>query len=269
MKKQYFFLSGLPRSGSTLLAGIMSQHKDVYVSGTSGISNILVNIRNCWNDIPEFLSMGPLCERRKVSTMRAVLDGFYEDVEKPNVIDKCRQWPGHLELLESILNYKPKIIVTVRDVRDILASFEKLWREQKRKNLLVDYEKTNPVEYQTIDGRCRVLMDRGGVIGAPVAAVCDAVTRGWKGQMLFVDYNDLCQHPKKTMNLVCEFIGIDGEFDFSNVSKSAFEDDAYYKWGDLHTIRPAVLPQESQWPHILPTHVAMQYTQDAKFWRSL
>lgn len=270
MNKKYHFLSGLPRSGSTLLAGILSQNKNVHVSGTSGISGILVNIKNCWNDIAEFSALGSLCEIRKISTMRSVLDGFYSDIQEPIIIDKSRQWPGSFELLETILECKPKIIVTVRDVRDVLASFERLWREQKKNNLVIEQEKANPIDYLTIDGRCKVLMSKTGIVGSAAAVICDAVVRGWKRQMLFVDYDALCIDPKNVLESVGEFLDLEHhDYNFSNVSQSTFEDDSFYKWGELHKVRPVVAPQESQWQKYLPTHVAMQYSQDAKFWKSL
>ena len=48
MKKLYF-LSGLPRSGSTVLAGILNQHPDVHASSTSGLLDMLVGTLRAWS----------------------------------------------------------------------------------------------------------------------------------------------------------------------------------------------------------------------------
>ncbi len=202
--------------------------------------------------------------------MRAALAGFYADTEQPIIIDKCRGWPQYLETAELMLGYKPKVIVTVRDIRDVLASFEKLWRVRKALNLPVDYEKGNPVAYQSIDGRCKALMAAEGVVGGSANAITDAAVRGWKPQMHFVEYEDLCSRPLQTLEKIYSFLELESfAHDIEHIKPSVIENDAPYGWGDLHTIREKIAPQEPQWPKILPTHVAMQYSQDAYFWRSL
>ena len=45
-KKTYFFLSGLPRSGITLLGAILEQNPDIYVGATSPVLEFLVNFDN-------------------------------------------------------------------------------------------------------------------------------------------------------------------------------------------------------------------------------
>ncbi len=270
MDKQFFFLAGLPRSGSTLLAGLLAQNPAIHVSGTSGILSIITNIRNHWSDVAEFNALEPATsEARKLSVLKGAFNGFYTDVEKPVIIDKCRGWPQHLEMAETMLGYKPKVIVTVRDVRDVLASFEKLWRIRKANNQLVDLEKSNPIDFQSLESRCRLLMS--GVVGSSITVIVDAVTRGWKSSMLFVEYDDLCCEPLKVLGLIYEFLAINQYkyHDVENVSSSAYENDTPYGWGELHSVRPNILPQEQQWPKYLTTAVAMQYSNDAKFWRSL
>lgn len=271
MNKRYLFLSGLPRSGSTILCGILSQNPSLYVSGTSNILGVLANIRAAWQDIAEFSALDPkVSATRKLNVLRGALDAFYADVPQQIVIDKCRAWPAHLEMAESMLGYKPKVIVTVRDVRDVLASFEKLWRKRKAENCLVDAEKSNPIDYLSIDGRCRVLMNPGGMVGSSANIILDACVRGWRKQLHFVEYENLTEKPKETLSQLYAFLELESfEHDFANIQPSVIENDVPYGWGDLHTIRPELKPQPSQWQDYIPTNVAMQYTADAKFWRGL
>ncbi len=49
MKKLIYFLAGRPRSGSTLLANILAQNREIYVTPTSGIVDMLVQVRNAWD----------------------------------------------------------------------------------------------------------------------------------------------------------------------------------------------------------------------------
>ena len=48
MKKQLHFLSGIPRSGSTVLAAILNQNPETHVSTTSGLVHALDGLANTW-----------------------------------------------------------------------------------------------------------------------------------------------------------------------------------------------------------------------------
>ena len=49
MKKQLHFLSGIPRSGSTVLAAILNQNPITHVSTTSGLVHALDGLANTWH----------------------------------------------------------------------------------------------------------------------------------------------------------------------------------------------------------------------------
>jgi sulfotransferase len=46
--KQFYFLSGLPRSGSTVLAAILNQHPDMHTSSTSGLLDMMFGTFQAW-----------------------------------------------------------------------------------------------------------------------------------------------------------------------------------------------------------------------------
>ncbi len=271
MNKIFHFVSGLPRSGSSLLCGILGQNPSVHASGTSGILGVLANLRNFWPDVAEFKALDPTVSKtRKLSVMCAVLDGFYADIDKPIVFDKNRGWLQHLEMAETIFEKKPKVLVTVRDVREVLASCERLWLERKRDNLMTEQEKANQIGFQSLEGRCRCMMAPDGLVGSSANLIVDAAVRGWRDRMHFVEYDNLCTRPKETMEGIYEFLEIEPfSHDFKNIKPSAFENDEPYGWGDLHNIRPVIARQEQQWPKYLTTAIAMQYSQDATFWKGL
>src|ERR1700680_1375315 len=96
--RRVYFLAGLPRSGSPLLANILAQHPDVHVTSTSGIVDMLVLVRNGWDRLREFQAM----ERRsseqvKRNVLRAMLQGYFAHIERPICIDKNRRWSEFLE----------------------------------------------------------------------------------------------------------------------------------------------------------------------------
>ncbi len=270
MSKTFYYMAGLPRSGSTLLANLMAQNPALHVSSTSGILGMIVNVRNFWPKIDEFRAMDPkVSDVRRVATMRGMLEGFYSDTEQSAIIDKSRGWLAHMEMSETILGKKPKVIVTVRDVRDVLASFEKKFRESKG-DVEVAQEAANPVEYQSCEGRCNVLLATNNMVGSAIVAIRDAVHRGWRSQMHFVEYDRLCENPRKELAAIYEFLELDGfQHDSNRVEQTVNERDEVWGWKNLHKIRAVVQKQEPQWPKYLPPQVAAKYQQDAYFWRNL
>ena len=120
------FLSGLPRSGSTVLAAILNQNTDVHVSTTSGLVYALDSLANIWSESNLLGENDP--ERKKlVNTMRGTIDAFY-DFPESIVIDKARTWPLKVILgaMHQVLDRKPKIIATVRNIPECAASFVRL-----------------------------------------------------------------------------------------------------------------------------------------------
>ncbi|RMD65285.1 sulfotransferase [Candidatus Parcubacteria bacterium] len=255
--KTYFFISGLPRSGSTLLCNILNQNPEIYASATSGLSRLFVQIHNSWMDIPEIRAM-PSAERevRLKSTLRGLFDGFYASVNKPYIFDKSRLWPRYIEWLEDVFEAPVKFLVTVRDLREVLASMEALYRKRKWP---LPGEREHPVAFQTIAGRCAFWMRDDQLVGSAYRAIQDALQRGYGDRLHFVDYERLTREPEETLQSVYDFLGLQSfAHDFEHVEQATQEDDSVYGYADLHTIRPRVEPQEPKWPELLG-EVAYQY----------
>jgi sulfotransferase len=53
-EKKYFFVSGLPRSGSTLLENLLAQNPRFHATATSGIMDVMFATRNNWSNMIEF-----------------------------------------------------------------------------------------------------------------------------------------------------------------------------------------------------------------------
>lgn len=251
--KTYYFISGLPRSGSTLLANILAQNPRFHTTGTSGIMDIIFGVRNSWDRLVEFQAAPN--EPAKLRVMRGILDNYYSDVDQPVVFDKSRGWVSLLEMAEAILGHKAKVLVPVRDIRDVLASFEKLWRNTS-KTTQIAQEPAFYFKFQTIQGRTDIWMQPDQPVGLAYNRISDAVQRGFGDRMLFVDFDDMTNDPKGTFKSIYKFLG-EKEFDhdFDHVKQVTWEDDAVHGFKGLHDIRTKVEPMKSQWPHILGNFV--------------
>lgn len=251
MDKQIYFLAGLPRSGSTLLANILAQHPNVYVTPTSGIVDMLVQVRNNWDRNDAFQAADrKQSEDTKERVLRAMLQAYFAHTGHPICIDKNRYWTEYLEMAEVLVGGRQnvKVLVTVRDLRDVLASFERLYRKTSALGQ-IQQEAQLALKFKTALGRVETFIDDSQPVGRAYNAIRDAVTRGWKEQMHFIDYEDLTRHPKKTLEAIYQFLGMAPcEHDFNRVEQVTFEDDFVYGFKDLHQIRADVKPQEPQWP---------------------
>jgi len=247
--KQIVTIAGLPRSGSTLLCNILNQNPAFHATATSGVLQLLVMVKNHWNSIVEFKAVRN--EPAKLRVLRSMLYSFYADQDKKIIFDKCRGWPAQFAMLESILGQKAKMLVTVRDMRDVLASFEMLWRKESKTGQ-TPQEKAFPIEFQTIEGRCEVMMRANQPVGSSYVKMKDALLRGYGDRMHFVQFERLTTNPEKVMRGIYEFIG-EPYFphNFEQVAQSTKEDDFFHGFTDLHTIRKAVEPVPSQWQTVL------------------
>lgn len=251
--KRIYFLAGLPRSGSTLLANILAQHPHVYVTPTSGIVDMLVQVRNAWDRNDAFQAADrKLSEEIKERVLRAMLQAYFAHTDRPICIDKNRYWAEFLEMAAALVGGrdKVKVIVTVRDLRDVLASFERLYRKTSALGQ-IHQEANLALKFKTALGRVETFIDDAQPVGRAYNAIRDAVTRGWLDRLHFVDYEDLTRRPQETLAGIYRFLGEAGsEHDFSNVEQVTFEDDFVYGFKDLHQIRCKVEPQLSQWPAV-------------------
>jgi sulfotransferase len=247
--KNFCFISGLPRSGSTLLCNILNQNKRFHATSTSGVLDMLLAIRNNWNNIVEFKATRN--DFAKMRVLRGMLQSFYADQDKAIIFDKSRGWPGFLEMAESLLGNKAKVLVCVRDVRDVLSSFEKLWRKESKSGQ-ISQEKTHFLKFQTIEGRCEVFLNADQPVGSAYNRIKDALARGYGDRMHFIFFEELTTEPEKVMRGVYEFLGEKYfDHDFANVEQTTQEDDFFHGFKDLHTIRKIVRPVPSDWKEIL------------------
>src|SRR6185437_2032870 len=122
--KQFYFLSGLPRSGSTLLSNILAQNQRHYCTHTSGCLDLLFFIRNQWHQIVEHKAHPN--DLALMEVLKSTLTAYYKHVDKEVIFDKSRNWMQYIPLIEGILGQKVKMLIMNRSVPDILASVEKL-----------------------------------------------------------------------------------------------------------------------------------------------
>lgn len=246
--REIFYVSGLPRSGSTLLMNLMAQNPNVFCTPTSGLNQLMNNIKTSWINIIEHRSDKNAGSDENLKRVLNSILHSYHNTDKPFVIDKCRGWGFSIEMIEAITNKKAKIIAPVRDIKDVLASFESLYRKGSYK-----FNPQGPMpQCLTTEGRMTHWASLDGEVGAAYSILKDAHLRGLGDRFLLVDYDHLTHNPKIVMDVIWDFLNIPKcEHDFENIVNQTPEDDDVYNYVDLHKIKSKIIPSSSKAREIL------------------
>jgi len=218
-------ITGLPRSGSTLLCNILNQNPKCWATSTSALPRLCANLVNSWSTSIEV--KGDLnadrtaTEDRLARSMKAFCGAWHERNDGRTIVfDKSRGWVHHIMMIKKVYP-DCKILVTIRDLKEVFASIEK----QHRKNPLFD-EAQNP-QMKTLMGRAHAMFGNQGIVGGPLNGIYDIVNR--KLEVSFVRYEQLVDRPAAMMKEIYEYIGEDPfEHDFNDIKNTAIDPDAFY-----------------------------------------
>ena len=232
--KKYHFISGLPRSGTTLLSTILKQNPLFEASVSGPLARFTRAV------IQESSTQGgyrfecPPEKRKKL--IGGLFDNYHDDLTKEVAFNTNRGWPL---LLPTIKDLYPdsKMILCVRDLGWVLDSFETL----QRKNPYIFTSMFSAEENTNVYTRCETLMNPGRTLGFAYNAVKQAITSEHKNSIMILDYVQLATQPEQTMKAIYNFIGEPYyQHDFNNVEAAYDEFDEDVQLPGLHTTRKQV-----------------------------
>jgi sulfotransferase len=245
------FLSGLPRSGSTIFQNILGQNSNFYPTPTSGLINFFVQSKKNWKKNNEFAAEGmEKIQPRINNAFRGMLEGYFKrELDDDKIVfDKSRGHVAYIEYYKDIFqNDDIKVICMVRDIRAILASFERLYR--KRGIEYPEFPDEDFIESQTVEGRANILLRKGGVVGLPITRLQDAFRRHEKN-LVVVTYKGLLTNPKGVFESLHDILELPKfEYDFENIKQVTHELDVYHGYKGLHDIKegPIQPPEDIPW----------------------
>jgi sulfotransferase len=232
---QISYLAGFPRSGSTLLCNLLAMHPNIAATASSPLCNIVQNMRRQWSDDPFLLAQldqnFEQVHNRLTRSTRSFMETF-SDYGKNITVDKNRGWIFNVETLRH-LDPDFKMIICLRDLRDIYASVER----RHRRSLMIEFP--DHMEHNHVDGRASALLEQSGIIG-----------NIWQGiynlgdipdimeHCYFWKYEDFLKNPQETMDDLFEWLGEEShEIDFDNIVQSTFESDSWYRMKYPHSIK--------------------------------
>lgn len=259
MAPRVHFISGLPRSGSTLLAGILRQNPGFHAAMSSPVAALINGMLEQTGAGSEFAPF--FDEARRKDLCRALFDAYYKgEADKPVIFDTNRIWTARLHQLVELFD-DFKMICCVRNPAWIMDSFERIYRKNP-----FDYSRMfSPGNRVTVYSRCEALINAGGVVGSAWTALKEAYYGEYSERLLLLDYDLLARHPQRCMELIYRFIGEQTfAHNFDNVDYDASEFDANLGVRGLHTVGKRVKFEQRR--TILPPDLFAKYS-DMDFWQ--
>lgn len=235
MKHAMYFMSGLPRSGSTVLASILNQNPDIYVTPTSPLSDLLCYIDSDFSSLDNHYTYDKLNITNNVYT--AILSQFYNHIEKPYIIDKHRAWCKNIESLYKFTSNPPKILATNRRISEILTSYILLIeRNNEPDNFIDNFLRCNNIP---ISNHNRAEYIWRNYVSDPYESLVFGLTH-FRDNIHVVNYDDLVNFPSKTIDEIYDFLKIPSHcHDFMNIENTCKEEkDKSWGLDNLHQIRP-------------------------------
>lgn len=231
---RFAFLSGLPRTGSTVLGTLLSQHPDLHPTRTSCVRDLInYALKFGLGESPYFDAKDPRSPVWGIA--KGVLYGAYESVAEEIVVEKNRGWAGDLELIHKITGCQPQILAPVRPIPEIIASFILLSQKIGAKSKIED-EVRQASRESSVWTLSRVIWEKY------IYADWKKFKTGYESNpecFLLLEYDDIVSKPKETMALICTYLGVKPWVPtVSGLVNPNKENDSVYGMPGLHDVKP-------------------------------
>lgn len=260
MTAQFHFISGLPRSGSTLLGALLRQNPAFHAGMTSPVGSLVgaaVELMSAGREAAHLVTT-----EQKRTIVRGLFDSYYAGLGDTRVIfDTNRRWSAQLPLLVDLFP-DCRVIACVRDVPWVMDSIERLVRKNPYENTRL----FGAGDRGTVYSRTEALARANGLVGSAWTALKDGFYGEQSDRLLVVEYDLLARKPLEVLKLIYDFIGEpwwEGH-DPDNVAYDAPQFDQALGVDGLHRVRPQVRFEPRR--TILPPDVFAKY-QEMTFWR--
>lgn len=264
MNKRIIYVTGLARSGSTLLCQLLAQHPAIYSTAhSSPLCHAVNNLRRQLSDDPFLLSQldhdFDSVYRRLTNAFRGFVDGWFAETDKQWVVDKNRGWLGAVETVQH-LDPDFRMLVCVRELVQLYGSIESRHQE----TILLDFPDhlANRSRYARADS----LFGPTGVIGSPLRSLQSVqdLDADIQKRLYYVVFEDLVREPQRVLREMFEWLGVPPmTIDTDNLELQPTESDSHYHFKYPHRVRTNIgAPSE----HRVPQRIALQIRRNYRWY---
>ena len=243
------FISGLPRSGSTLLAALLRQNPRFHAHVQSPLGQLIAGVME---SLSQYNNESALFfkEEQRVGILRGIFSGYYEGY--PDVVfDSNRRWCAYMALLDKLFP-GAKVVACVRPVAEIVDSFERLFlRDPTQISRVVSATNT------TLTDRISRLMGHNAVVGYSLNALSDAYYGPFRQNLIVVEFRHLVANPKLVLDelhVLLEEPAFDYNFDVVESPPDTNTFDEFLATPGMHRVESQV--RQKPYVSALPVFIA-------------
>jgi sulfotransferase len=270
--KEFFFLAGMQRSGSTIISQILNQNPDIWVSPASPLFRMMVTQSQSHNELENIDYSRSAAIDDVIAT---IPHAFYQDKSAKYIIDKNLNWPNPLgvELIYKYITQNIKIICPVRNVLDVLVSFDTIINAHPdSKNNQIDEQALSQSfpDKPLADLRADFLMRHDRDVALSLRFMKHALVPEYRHLFHFVDYDDFVNNPEEEINKIYDYLEIPKyNHEFENiVDSSGISENSLTGIKNLHKIRPKVQKVSKRPQDVFLPETINRYS-GLEFWREL
>jgi sulfotransferase len=246
------FISGLPRSGSTLLSAILRQNPAFHAGIESPVAGIFTAALRSMS-LSETSVFVTECHRERV--LRSIVHSYYANLSEKIVFDTNRNWCKDLAAI-SLVFPQSRVICCVRNTAWILDSIERL--VQRNPLLMTKMFGEAGNVYSRVDS-----LMKSHLVGPSL----NSTKQAWFGEhaqrLVAIPYDSLVSRPAETMQQLYELIDAEPfSHDFDHLEYEEREFDDRLGMPGLHRVAAKVEARQRE--TILPPDIFAQY--DREFW---
>ena len=248
--QQLHYCLGLPRTASSLIMNILNENPRIFTTGTCCMPYFVDVCQQRSNEVSEFVALDKdVLDKSYINFLRQGMKGWYEAMtDKTIVFSKSRVWSEWFPTTFAI-DPNSKYLVILRDLRDIICSFESLlW---KYPQVINENRHQKSFEYR-MEMYCT---DGTSNLGRPLQMLPHLMEVAQKNPNSFF----LCKHehfneqPRETLQMIYQWLGEPNfEHDFDNIPKSDYyEHDTVYRALVNHKTGTKLKKLEPRWPKLM------------------
>lgn len=237
---QIHFCGGLPRSGSTILMNILQQNPRIFTTGSCALMEILkdkILVKARYSETFQAMSTDQ-ADRAMYGLIQGATKGWFEALtDKPTVISKRHGWSSLFHLYP-----KSKFICMVRDLRDVVESFERVNQKTLALHSYNDHGTFTPAMHT--HEKFKFYFEDANAFSANLTTEVPRLMEVFKRnseRVIFIRYEDFTKEPEYMLRKIYNFLGeAYYNHDLNNIDQSVlFEHDhAYFRERTDHETLP-------------------------------
>jgi sulfotransferase len=260
MTRRIHFISGLPRSGSTLLIALLRQNPGIAADISSPVAQMVATMQRTLSAKSEFHPM--ISDSKRQAVLRGLVCNYFDDVSAHKLVfDSNRIWCSKFATLLKLFP-SARLICCVRPLSWIFDSFERIIHSNPLElSRMFNFDTTSNV-YGRVDA---LNHPQTGSVGLAYRGLREAFYGEFHDRLILITYESLARQPAATLNALYEWLGEPPfHHDFHNVKFESAEFDSRMGMPELHHVHPTVSFIERE--TILPPDLFSRFT-NTDFWR--